>query len=411
MKSSNASALLETMAPVVIAGAGPVGCTLALYLAQNGIPVVLLDRATELPQDLRASTFHPPTLDQLDRLGLTQRLIPQGLVVRDFQFRERRTGEVAAFDLAHLTGETGHPYRLQCEQYKLTREVVAMLEHYPHARFQSGMRVVGYREADGKVDALLFDGENEEQLRGSFLVGCDGAGSSIRQASGTLFEGLTYPERFLVISTSFPFEQHFENLSWVNYVSDPDEWCVMLKTRDLWRVQFPTSAQADPAQLLSDDFIEDRLQHLCPKPGRYEIEHRTLYKVHQRVAETYRVGQRVLLAGDAAHVNNPLGGMGMNGGIHDAINLGEKLCAVILDHADRDHQLDSYNLQRRQICIDFIQQRTRENKAMMETDDEAQRANRQQKYMDIAADPVRAKAYLMESSMIDCLRASYEIAV
>jgi 3-(3-hydroxy-phenyl)propionate hydroxylase len=411
MKSSNGGAAASEMAPVVVAGAGPVGCTLALYLAQRGIPVVLLDGASKLPEDLRASTFHPPTLDQLDELGLTERLIPQGLVVHDFHFRERRTGEVAAFDLARLVGETNHPYRLQCEQYKLTREAVAMLADYPHASFRNGTQVVGYRETAQGTEALLFDGEAESHLQGSFLIGCDGAGSRIRQASGTLFEGLTYPERFLVVSTEFPFEEHFENLSWVNYVSDPNEWCVMLKTRSLWRVQFPTSGVTEPDTLLSDAFVQDRLHRLYPKDGPYEIEHRTLYKVHQRVAETYRVGRRVLLAGDAAHVNNPLGGMGMNGGIHDAINLAEKLCAIILEGADLDHQLDSYNKQRRQICIDFIQRRTRENKAMMETDDVALRADRQRTYMEIAADPEREKAYLMEASMINCLRASYEISI
>ena len=410
LKNGQAVSGSTQVAPVLIAGAGPVGCVLALYLAQKGVPVVLLDAASELPEDLRASTFHPPTLDQLDQLGLTERLIPQGLLVHNFHFRERRTGEVAAFDLACLAGETNHPYRLQCEQYKLTREVVAMLAEYPHAQFRNGTQVVGYRETGTGVEALLFDGEAEEHLPGSFLVGCDGAGSRIRQASGTLFEGLTYPERFLVVSTNFPFEQHFENLSWVNYVSDPEEWCVMLKTRNLWRVQFPTSGDADPEMLLSDQFIEDRLQHLYSKSSPYEIEHRTLYRVHQRVAETYRVGRRVVLAGDAAHVNNPLGGMGMNGGIHDAINLGEKLCSIILEGGDLDRQLDRYNQQRRQICIDFIQSRTRENKAMMETDDVQQRADRQRKFMEIARDPEREKAYLMESSMIDCLRASYEIA-
>lgn len=399
------------VAPVLIAGAGPVGCTVALYLAQKGVPVVLLDSSSKLPEDLRASTFHPPTLDQLAKLGLTERLIPQGLIVRDFQFRERRTGEIAAFDLSCLAGETDHPYRLQCEQYKMTREVVSMLAQYPHARFSSGSRVLGYRETDDGVEALVFDGVNEVHLQGSFLIGCDGANSRIRQASGTLFEGLTYPERFLVVSTRFPFEDHFDNLSWVNYVSDPEEWCVMLKTRDLWRVQVPTSGDDDPEMLLSDAFIEDRLQHLHPRNGPYEVVHRTLYKVHQRVAETYRVGHRVLLAGDAAHVNNPLGGMGMNGGIHDAINLGEKLRAIITLGADLDHQLDTYNKQRRQICVDFIQRKTRENKAMMETDDAQLRADRQQKYMQIASDPEREKAYLMESSMIDCLRASYEIVL
>ncbi len=398
------------MPPVLVAGAGPVGCVAALFLAQRGIPVLLVEGAKELPTDLRASTFHPPTLDLLDDLDLTRRLLPQGLIVREFQFRERMTGQNSKFDLACLDGETSHPYRLQCEQFKLTRTVVDMLKEYPHAQFITGTSIVGYREADGGVDVLAFDGKSEARIRASFLIGADGANSRIRQASGTLFEGLTYPERFLVVSTRFPFEEHFDDLSWVNYVSDPDEWCVMLKTVDLWRIQFPTSGEASPEELLSDTFIEDRLQRLCPKPEPYEIEHRTLYKVHQRVAERYRVGDRVLLVGDAAHVNNPLGGMGMNGGIHDAINLGEKLVDIVHGGAELDQQLDMYDYQRRKICVDFIQSRTKENKRLMETTDESLQEARQRKFAEISEDPERTKAYLMESSMIQCLRESYQLA-
>jgi 3-(3-hydroxy-phenyl)propionate hydroxylase len=397
--------------PVLIAGAGPVGCTIALYLAQKGVRVILFDEARELPVDLRASTFHPPTLDLLDQLGLTKLLIPQGLTVREFQFRERKTGKNARFNMALLSDETAHPYRLQCEQYKMTRTVVDMLKEYPNAAFRQGTGIVGYRETDATVEALSYDGEGEDRIVGSFLIGSDGAGSRIRQASGTRFEGLTYPERFLVVSTDFPFEEHFENLSWVNYVSDPDEWCVMLKTVNLWRVQIPTPINADPEQLLSDAFIQNRLQRLWAKNGDYNIKHRTLYKVHQRVAETYRVGKRVLLAGDAAHVNNPLGGMGMNGGVHDAINLGEKLIDIIQHGGDMDFLLDLYDEQRRKTCVDFIQHRTKENKLMMESTDISVQEARQQRFMEISTDPVREKAYLMESSMIDCLRSSYEMTL
>jgi 3-(3-hydroxy-phenyl)propionate hydroxylase len=398
------------MKAILISGAGPVGCTIALYLAQKGIPVILFDTKLELPVDLRASTFHPPTLDMLDQIGLTERLIAQGLIVREFQFRERKTGVAARFNMGRLTGETSHPYRLQCEQYKLTRTVVEMLSAYPHAEVRMGTGIVGYRETADGVEALTYDGIDEQRVEGYFLVGTDGANSRIRQASGTRFEGLTYPERFLVVSTAFPFEKHFDGLSWVNYVSDPDEWCVMLKTVDFWRVQFPTPIDADPDMLLSDDFIEGRMQHLLAKDTPYAIEHRTLYRVHQRVAETYRVGCRVLLAGDAAHVNNPLGGMGMNGGIHDAFNLCEKLVAIIQNGDDLNHQLNLYDLQRRTICVDFIQNRTSENKRMMEAKDENVQAARQRRFMDIVGNAEREKAYLMESSMIKSLRASYRLA-
>ena len=400
----------KDMPPVLIAGAGPVGAVSALYLAMRGIPVILFEKEQSLPVDLRASTFHPPTLDLLDQLDVTRRIIPQGLIVREFQYRERHTGTRAKFDLAHLSGETQHPYRLQCEQYKLTTTIVEMLTHYSHASVHYGAGVMGYREKGDHIEALVFDGENETRVAGSFLIACDGANSRIRQASGTLFGGPTYPERFLVVSTRFPFEQHMEDLSWVNYVSDPDEWCVMLKTVDLWRVQFPTSGEEPPEALLDDDFLEDRLQRLLPKKDRYDIGHKTLYKVHQRVAETYRVGERVLLAGDAAHVNNPLGGMGMNGGLHDAFNLCEKLVDIVFDGADLDERLDLYDAQRRQICVAFIQAKTKENKIMLETEDETLQESRRRRFLKLASDPALQKAYLMESSMIDCLRDSYKIA-
>lgn len=397
------------MRPVIIAGAGPVGCTAALYLAQKNIPVVLLEAEEQLPEDLRASTFHPPTLDMLDQLGLTDKLIEQGLVVRDFQFRERKTNKVAKFSMAELSGETNHPYRLQCEQYKMTNTVVNMLDDYPHAKVLFGKSAIGFRENAAGVDLLTFDGVDEERISGSYLIAADGANSRIRQSAGIKFEGLTYPEMFLVASTTFPFENHFENLSWVNYVSDPDEWCVLLKTVDLWRVQVPAPTGVSNERLLSDEFIQERLQRLVPNPDGYDIQHRTLYRVHQRVAESYRAGDRVLLIGDAAHINNPLGGMGMNGGIHDAFNLCEKLSDIIFDGAEEDEMFALYDRQRREICVRFVQRQTKENKAMMESTDVSVQQARQQKLMTACSSAERQREYLLQSSMINSVRESYEI--
>ena len=397
------------MNPILIAGAGPVGCTLALYLARNDIPVILLEAQESLPRDLRASTFHPPTLDMLSDLDLVKDMMAVGLKVEHYQYRDRRTNEIAKFELSVLADETDHPYRLQCEQYKMTKIVVDKLAAFHHVEVRMGTKIKGFREVDGGVLALIQNESREELIKCDYLIGCDGANSVVRQAGGVRFEGMTYPERFLVASTTYDFGKYFHGLSMVNYVSDPDEWCVLLKTSDLWRVLIPTPIEQSDERFLTDEFIQDRLHRLAKNDVDFDIHHRTLYRVHQRVAATYRVRDRILIAGDAAHVNNPLGGMGMNGGVQDAINLAEKLVKIIKQSGDRQDLLDLYNRQRRGICTQFIQEHTKKNKALMEATDEAIQTKRQAKFMKTCADPVLAKAFVMETSMINCVRESYQI--
>ena len=397
------------MYPVLIAGAGPAGCALALFLAQNDIDVILLEAEDSLPEDLRASTFHPPTLDMLAKLGLVEDMMAVGLKVDHYQYRDRRSNEVAKFDLSVLDGETDHPYRLQCEQFKMTNIVIEKLAAYPHVEVRMGTRIKGFSEVDGAVKALVQNADGEELIKCDYLVGCDGANSVVRQTGGVKFDGMTYPERFLVASTTYDFSAFFEGLSLVNYVSDPDEWCVLLKTSKLWRVLIPTPIEKDDAAFLTDEFIQSRLHRLAKNDEDFEIHHRTLYRVHQRVAATYQVRDRVLIAGDAAHVNNPLGGMGMNGGVQDAINLAEKLVQIIKHNKDRQGLLDLYNRQRRGICTQFIQEHTMKNKALMEATDSKTQIKRQASFMKSCADPVLAKAFVMETSMINCVRDSYQI--
>lgn len=392
---------------VVIAGAGPAGCTVALFFAQRGYRVRLLEAEATLPIDLRASTFHPPSLDLLDTLSVSEKLLPIGLVSPTYQYRDRRTGEIAEFDLSVLSGETRHPYRLQCEQYKMTQVACEMLKDYPTARVEFSHRVTGVEQEADRVRVRASTPSGEIAFEGRYLVGADGASSAVRRALDIPFEGFTYPERFLVVSTPFDFTAVFDRLANVNYVSDPEEWCVILKTLTLWRILFPTSPEADEAQLLSDGYIQSRLHHLFEKPGDYEVAHRTLYRVHQRVATRYREG-RVLLAGDAAHINNPLGGMGMNGGLHDAFNLSEKLLAVLEGRAD-ETILDLYDRQRRTIAQKFVQEHTIRNKQLMEARDVDAQRRRQQEFMRMAEDPALAKQFLMKTSMIQSLRESAEV--
>ncbi len=395
--------------PVIIAGAGPVGCVAALHLAQHRIPVILLESGSALPKTLRASTWHPPTMDMMDELGISQDIIDLGLIAQHYQYRDRRTGDIAEFDLSVLAGETRHPYRVQTEQWKVTQLVWDKLEReYSHATCLYDHAVRGVYQTSSGVEVLVWTKSGERLIEGSFLLGCDGADSAVRKALAISFEGFTYPEKFLVASTPFPLETQFERLAPVNYISDPEEWLVLLKTTTLWRVLIPTNPQIeDDALFLSDGWIQDRLQHMAPHPQPYQIEHRTLYRVHQRVAKTYRRG-RALIAGDAAHINNPLGGMGMNGGIHDAWDLSQRLIRVH-GGADPDTELDQYDRQRRLICMRFVQEHTINNKKLMEAKDPAIQRTRQQELMRTAADPELARKFLLKTSMIDSLREAAKI--
>ncbi len=400
-------------APVIIAGAGPVGCHLALYLARHDVPVVLLEKEPELPVDLRASTFHPPSLEMIADLGcgIIEQMLAKGLVVGRYQYRDRSSGDVANFDMSLLSDDTRFPFRLQLEQYEYTRMAVAALQQMPCADISFATELVSFTQTDEHVEVTVEHDGDSMQLQGSFLVSAEGARSCVRKSAGIDYLGFTYDEKFLVVSTPFPFEEVFDDLAWVNYIADPEEWCVILRTEKIWRVLFPTRPESadDEAYLLSDDFVQARLHHLWNKSGDYEIGHRTLYNVNQRVAETYYQG-RVLLAGDACHINNPLGGMGMNGGIHDADNLGEKLVRVLRDGAAYQPLFELYNRQRRDLAVRFVQDHTIANKKLMEATDAATQTARQQMLMQAAGDPVRARRFLMERAMINCVRDSLAVA-
>lgn len=400
---------MSTNQPIVIAGSGPAGSVIALHLVQRGIPVIVLEMAPSLPMDLRASTFHPPSLEMIAKLGhgVIDEMLEKGLIVDRYQYRDRRSNEVATFEMKLLEGETPYPFRLQLEQYEFTHIVGEKLKQYAIADVRFEHEVISFTQTDDYVDVEVKTPAGVTSIRTPFLVGSDGARSNVRKTSGIEYGGFTYDEKFLVVSTDFPFENVFDDLAYVNYVSDPDEWCVILRTEKLWRVLFSTTPENedDEVLLLSDEFIQQRLHRLFDKEGDYSIGHRTLYDVNQRVADTYYQG-RMVLAGDACHINNPLGGMGMNGGIHDAYNLAEKLCSIIEEGADYIEKFEHYNRQRRDLAVRFVQDHTIVNKKLMEATETEAQVSRQKFLMESAADPLKAKAFLLERAMIDCVRDS-----
>ena len=381
---------------VLIAGAGPVGLAAANVLAEAGVEVTVLEAEPRLPENLRASTFQPPTLDLLARFGATQKLIEMGRVARKVQYRDR-AGWVAELDFGVLADDTQHPFRVQCEQYKLNQVLAARL---PRVLFGAEVTAV---EDDGKSVTVTINGK--DQLSGAWLIGADGGRSRVREAIGVKLEGFTWPERFLVASTPFDFAQVMPDLADVSYFADPEEWYFLLRVRDVWRAMFPTRAEESESGILSDDSIERRLQRVHAKSGRYEIAHRTLYSVHQRIAETYRK-ERVFLAGDAAHLNNPLGGMGMNGGVHDGFNLAEKLAAVIKGGPD---ELDRYERQRKPVALEYVNRITIANKRHLEMREAEEQRRWREELAHAMSDRAAMREYMLRISMIASLR-KYECA-
>jgi 3-(3-hydroxy-phenyl)propionate hydroxylase len=388
--------------PVLIVGAGPVGLTLALLLIRAGIEVQVLEAAADIAEELRASTFHPPTLDMLDGLGLARPLIAQGIITPTWQIRWHETNEYALFDLSVLKGDTAHPYRLQAEQHKLSRLLLAAL---PAGTVRFGAEVTEVtQDADG-VTLRLAEGEN---VRAPWVVGCDGARSVVRRAMGLPFPGDTYPETTILATTPFDFAAVLPGLSNVNYVwTDHPAFSgtfSLLRVPGKWRASLYPAPEESVEEALQPAAIERKLQAIWPKPGAYEVLDLRPYRIHQRIVPDYVKG-RLMLAGDAAHLNSPAGGMGMNGGIHDAFELAAHLAPVVKGEAE-PALLARYTRRRRPVAEREIIAQADRNRARMRVKDPAERRAMLAEWQRMLADPARAREYLLRSSMIAGLRAA-----
>jgi 3-(3-hydroxy-phenyl)propionate hydroxylase len=399
-------------AQVLIVGGGPTGMAAALFLTARGVPVCVLERNAGPHDDPRAATYHPPSLEMLEPSGVTSELHSRGILARTWQFRDRREGLVAEYDLAVLAGDTRYPYRLQCEQHKLTAMLERRVAASSLARIVHGVEAVAVaQDASGvTVEARAGSAAQTQRFRGAWLVGADGGRSVVRKSQDIDFKGFTWPERFLVITTDFDFATR--GYAYSSYTMDPQEWTATFKVpgadeRGIWRSVFPTRPEEAESELLDFARAADRLAALVPESRDARIVHTNLYGVHQRVAQSYRRG-RVLLAGDAAHVNNPLGGMGLNFGLHDAQSLASRLARVW--HGDGDESLlDQYDRQRRAVAEQYLQAQTIANKQTLEERDPAQRDARKAEMQRTAADRSLARQYLRRTSMIEGLEAASRI--
>ena len=399
---------------IIVVGAGPVGMVAALALAREGVPVTVLDRLTEIPTDHRASTLHPSTLAMLAPLGMTDEALERGLHSPRFQFRDRATGEVVAeFDYALLAGETPYPLALQLEQHKTIGIAEARARAFDCFDLRRGHEVVDMRQTSDKVEVEVRTPDGAiERLAGRYLIGCDGGRSVVRKAAGIDFPGFTWEERFIIVSTRYDFGAA-DGFRYRNYIAHPEQWSAIIKVpgdddRGVWRALFPAFTDQPDEEVLADAWIQARFAECLPYDPPYEIEHRNLYAIHQRVATSFRSG-RAMLAGDAAHVNNPVGGMGMNSGIHDGLNLAAKLAAIWRGEGD-ESLLDLYDRQRRPMAEKYVQAQSIRNKELLGERDPEVRRRRFDELRRTADDPDAARAYLRRSSLIAMVEEANAIA-
>jgi 3-(3-hydroxy-phenyl)propionate hydroxylase len=399
---------------IIVVGAGPVGLCLSLALAQDGVEVCLIETLGDdnfLEQVPRAGTNHPATLELFDRIGLYDKLEPRGIIAPLFHYWDRREGKrIAEFDHGLLKDDTRFPYVLQCERIKIVEEALKLAKAHPNIELRLATAFTSFtQDADGVTAQVTNPAGETESIRGAYLVSGEGARSIVRKDLDIEFEGFTYPDRTLNIEVAYDFRTH--GYTERNYISDPDEWSNLFHWKgppDRWRVHFPTAPNDDEAALTRPEAMQARLQRFLPTGKAFDIVGSNLYSVHQRVAKKFRAG-RAILAGDAAHVNSPIGAMGMNSGVHDAFNLADKLVKILRREAD-DAVLDRYERQRRHVALQHTQAQTIRNKRLLAEKDPAVRRKNHDELRRTAEDPKLARAFLLRSSLIESLREAEQIA-
>lgn len=392
---------------VIVVGAGPVGLCLAEFLARRGVEVTILERGSTVSEEWRASTFHAATLELLDQLELGEALVAEGNVARIEQHRAPDVGVIAEFDYGVLADICPFPFRLQCPQQRL----VALLDEQLRRRDNVTMRFGAiYTTSDRDADGVTAHVEQADggafSLRARLLVGADGGSSAVRRSLDIAFEGVTYEDRFLQLSTPYDVREVLPDVRTANYVYDPDDHMQLLHLPDAWKVTIPIGADEREEDATQYRASAQRLARILGTDADLPLEGIKIYTVHQRVAERFHEGGRVALCGDAAHVNSPVGGMGLNSGIHDAFDLGATIERILDQGATDDagrRELGAYAERRRRVAVDFVRRITHRNTEDLGERDPQRRLEIFEELRRTAADPGRVRERVYASSMLASL--------
>jgi len=382
---------------VTIIGAGPSGLTLAWWLVEQGVSVTVLERETAIPRDMRASTFHPATLDLLTESGLAAALIERGTVVPQWQYLIHESGERAVFDMAHLSEVTAHPFRLQCEQFQLTELLAEKLAKQPLCELRLGATLQSVIPGESQV-TVQYQSAGEDSVNVcDWLIAADGASSQVRKSLGLDFDGQIFPKTSITLVLEHPFENDIPNLLGVNYVWLPDRHYSLMRLRNTWRLTYSPEQDQDIESALSDAVAQTHIARVSPRASGAAILTRNYYTLHQRCLARFCHG-RTLFIGDAAHLNSPAGGMGMNSGIHDARSLADHLVPVI--NGDDPSLLERYDRRRRTIAQEEVQRLSARNYARHRETEARKRVLIWNELQEIVSDPAKHRDYLLDAAMI-----------
>lgn len=335
---------------VLVVGAGPAGLVIALGLARTGAQVTVVDSEADVIASPRAMVYLPSTLKVLDKLGLLEDAKAIGAIGYEYNMRFPLSGRIGRMDHRLVADLTPYAYNLHLGQHKLAHIVLKHLAALPGTSVRWNTRFEAVeQQADTARVTLVGKDEAREQLEFDWVIGADGGRSSVRQAIGVTFDGFTWPDTFMATNLYYDFEARGYASS--NMVADPQDWAVIAKIDDkhLWRIAYGERTDCTEAERLGR--IKERYKAFLPDDGAYEIELANSYRVHQRTASSYRVG-RVLLAGDAAHLTNPIGGMGFTSGVQDANMLIDAFTALFANDAD-ETVLDWYAYERRRCFLEI----------------------------------------------------------
>jgi len=340
---------------IVVVGAGPVGLSLAIDLAQRGQRVVLLDDADRIGEGSRAICFSKRSLEFWDRLGVGQRMVDKGVV---WSVGKIFHGASQLYQF-NLLPEEGHkrPAFINLQQFYAEAYLVDRVEELPAIDLRWRNKVVGLQQRNDHVMLTIDTPDGPYKLQAEFVIACDGARSSLRQMVGAEFAGQVFEDQFLIadvkMTAAFPTERWF----WFDPPFHAGRSALLHKQPDdIWRIDLQLHPDADPAVEKLPENVRPRIARMLGH-DKFDFEWISLYKFQCRRMDKFRHG-RVIFAGDAAHQVSPFGARGANSGLEDAENIAWKLDRV-LRGLSPETLLESYHTERSAAADENIRESTR----------------------------------------------------